>query len=51
MAPGVVAVTVNTSHPDRIAEHVSSTVAKLPDAFWASMKEERLLGEDNPCLG
>ena len=43
-APAVAAVAINTSHPDRIAENADSAIAKAPDAFWASMKEEGLLG-------
>jgi D-threo-aldose 1-dehydrogenase len=50
-APGVVAVLVNTTFPDRVATNVESVVTKGPDGFWASMKEEGLLAEDYPYLG
>ena len=50
-APGVVAVAINTSQPDRIAENVRSTIAEVPDAFWASMKEEGLLAPNDPLFG
>jgi D-threo-aldose 1-dehydrogenase len=42
-APGVAAVAINTSHPDRIAENANYSIVKVPEAFWASMKEEGLL--------
>ncbi|MEX0612281.1 MAG: aldo/keto reductase [Pirellulales bacterium] len=47
-APGVVAVALDTSRPNRVAENVESVVTKVPDAFWLAMKEERLLEEDYP---
>ncbi len=50
-APGVVAVAVDTSRIDRIAENVESAITKVPAAFWASMKDERLLADDYPFLG
>ena len=50
-APGIVAVALNTIHPDRVSENVESVLKKVPDAFWASMKEEGLLAEDYPYLG
>ena len=50
-APGIVAVALNTSHPNRIAENVESVLKKVPDGFWASMKEEGLLTADYPYLG
>ena len=50
-APGIVAVALNTSHPDRVPDNVESVLTKVPDAFWSSMKEEGLLAEDYPYLG
>jgi D-threo-aldose 1-dehydrogenase len=44
--PGVVAVMLNSSHPDRVAENIVSVERTVPDAFWASMKEEGLLVAD-----
>ncbi len=46
--PGVVAVVLDSSHPDRVAENVNSVLRKVPDAFWASMKEEGLLAAEYP---
>jgi len=47
-APGVIAVELNSSHPDRVAANVESVTRKVPDAFWASMKEEGLLAAAVP---
>jgi D-threo-aldose 1-dehydrogenase len=48
--PGVVAVQLEPSDPDRVAEHVESVVRKVPNAFWTAMKEEGLL-EESSSLG
>jgi D-threo-aldose 1-dehydrogenase len=50
-APGIAAVALNSSHPDRVADNVESVLKKVPDSFWASMKEEGLLAEHYPYLG
>jgi D-threo-aldose 1-dehydrogenase len=49
--PGVVAVMLNSSHPDRVAENVGCVQRTVPDIFWASMKEEGLLAADYPYVG
>jgi D-threo-aldose 1-dehydrogenase len=49
--PGVVAVLLNSSHPDRVAENASYVQRLVPDLFWASMKEEGLLATDYPWVG
>jgi D-threo-aldose 1-dehydrogenase len=49
--PGVIAVMVNSSHSDRVAENAISVQLLVPDIFWASMKEEGLLAADYPYLG
>jgi len=49
-APGVVAIELNTSYPDRVAENIESATIKIPSAFWASMKEEGLMSPDYPYL-
>jgi D-threo-aldose 1-dehydrogenase len=50
-APGIVAVALDTTHPDRVAENVESVLTTVPSSLWASMKEERLLAADYPYLG
>jgi D-threo-aldose 1-dehydrogenase len=46
--PGVVAVKIDSSHRDRVAENVDAVATKVPDAFWESMKEEGLLSSEFP---
>jgi D-threo-aldose 1-dehydrogenase len=50
-APNIIAVMVNSSHPDRIAENAVCAQRPVPDIFWTSMKEEGLLAADYPYLG
>jgi D-threo-aldose 1-dehydrogenase len=49
-APGVVAVELNTTRPDRVGENVAAVRNGVPRALWDSMKEEGLLAEDDPYL-
>jgi D-threo-aldose 1-dehydrogenase len=49
--PAVIAVMVNSSHPDRVAENAISVQRPVSNVFWASMKEEGLLAPDYPYLG
>jgi D-threo-aldose 1-dehydrogenase len=46
--PGVVAVLLESSRPERVGENVESVRRKVPDPFWLSMKEEGLLAADYP---
>jgi D-threo-aldose 1-dehydrogenase len=47
-APGVVAVALNSSHPDRVVQNVDAVVQEVPASFWSSLKEEGLLEPDYP---
>jgi D-threo-aldose 1-dehydrogenase len=47
-APGVVAVTLESSYADRVADNVAAVARNAPLNFWQSMKEEGLLAEDYP---
>jgi D-threo-aldose 1-dehydrogenase len=49
-APGVVAVLLDTSHPDRVAANVAAAARQIPSVFWESMKEEGLLDEGYPYV-
>lgn len=49
--PGVAAVALNTSKPERIGDNVESVAAHVSDEFWASMKREGLIAKDYPYLG
>lgn len=46
--PGVAAVAINTSRPERIAENAEWAVAEVPAGLWASMREEGLLNYSWP---
>lgn len=49
-APGVVAVRLDSSYPDRVTENVDWVCQKVPESFWTSMKEEGLLTGDYSWL-
>jgi aryl-alcohol dehydrogenase-like predicted oxidoreductase len=40
--PAVIAVSLSTSHPSRVAENVEAATTPVPEALWESMKEEGL---------
>jgi D-threo-aldose 1-dehydrogenase len=44
--PGVAAVALNTSHPDRVGENVAAVLNPVPPQFWGSLKEEGLIAMD-----
>jgi D-threo-aldose 1-dehydrogenase len=48
--PGVVAVRVESSYADRVAENIRSALTPVPENFWASMQEEGLLAP-GVCVG
>jgi D-threo-aldose 1-dehydrogenase len=48
--PGVLAISLNTSKPDRVKDNVESVMAEIPEAFWHSMKEKGLIRNDYPYV-
>jgi D-threo-aldose 1-dehydrogenase len=48
--PGVVAISLNTSNPDRVKANVESVVAKVPKSFYAEMVKQGLISKDYPYL-
>jgi len=46
MAPGITAVSVNTSQPKRVAENCRSALLPVPPRFWDAMRDEKLLREN-----
>lgn len=48
--PGIAALALSTSKPERVKQNVAAMAAKAPPAFWQALKAERLLGE-HPYLG
>lgn len=49
--PGVVAVALNTSRPERVRENVTAVQTPVPSHFWTALKEEGLIAEDYPHVG
>ncbi|MEO7403980.1 MAG: aldo/keto reductase [Burkholderiales bacterium] len=50
-APGVVAVLLDSSYPDRVAANIESVRQEVPENFWASLREEGLLVTGFPGAG
>jgi D-threo-aldose 1-dehydrogenase len=48
--PGVAAISLNTSNPDRVKENVASVIAKVPKEFYAEMVKKGLISKDYPYL-
>jgi D-threo-aldose 1-dehydrogenase len=44
-APGVTAVALSTSHPDRIRNNVEMVVTPIGEEFWAALKTEGLVNK------
>ena len=49
--PGVVAIALNTSKPQRVKDNVRAFDTNVPNDFWAAMKEQNLIARDFPYLG
>jgi D-threo-aldose 1-dehydrogenase len=49
--PGIVAVALNTAHPERIRQNAASATNPIPPALWTALKDEGLLRRDFPHLG
>ncbi|MDA0346313.1 MAG: aldo/keto reductase [Verrucomicrobia bacterium] len=48
--PGVAALALNTSKPDRVADNVALVNDKVPPAFWEALKTNGLLGKEYTYL-
>jgi D-threo-aldose 1-dehydrogenase len=49
--PGVAAVSLNTSRPERIAENVAAVEAEVPQAFWNEARDAKLIDDGYPYVG
>ena len=49
--PGVVAISLNTSDPARVADNVAAVEATVPQEFWYDAKREGLINVDYPYAG
>ncbi|MEO0796725.1 MAG: aldo/keto reductase [Verrucomicrobiota bacterium] len=48
--PGIAALALNTTKPERVEKNVALVNEKAPAAFWAAMKDKQLLEADYPYL-
>src|SRR5690606_229271 len=48
--PGVLAVSLNTSDPQRIAQNVEAVEATVPPEFWQEARQQKLIDADYPHL-
>jgi D-threo-aldose 1-dehydrogenase len=48
--PGVAAISLNTSNPNRVNDNVESVLAKVPKEFYAEMVKKGLISKDYPYL-
>ena len=49
--PGIVALALSTSRPQRVKQNVAAMSAEAPRAFWDALKDEGLLLENHPYIG
>jgi D-threo-aldose 1-dehydrogenase len=49
--PGVAAIALNTSRPEQVQRNRDLASVDIPAAFWAAMKDARLISPDYPYLG
>ena len=49
--PGIVALALSTSRPERVKQNVAAISAKAPQTFWDALKDEGLLRADHPYIG
>ncbi len=48
--PGIVALALSTSKPERVPQNVAAMSVEIPPAFWAALKENGLLAADHPYI-
>ena len=49
--PGIVSIALNTSKPCRVSQNVELVQTRVPDKFWAAMKNACLIAGDYPYAG
>lgn len=49
--PGITAVALNTSKPERVRENVELVQAPVPTAFWTALKDAGLIAREYPYAG
>jgi D-threo-aldose 1-dehydrogenase len=48
--PGVAAISLNTSNPNRVKNNVESVQTLVPNKFYAEMVKKGLISKDYPYL-
>ena len=48
--PGIVALALSTSKPQRVKTNVEAMSVQAPAAFWEALKEEGLLAAEHPYI-
>ena len=48
--PGIVALALSTSKPQRVKQNIDAMSVQVPASFWAVLKEEGLLAADHPYI-
>ena len=48
--PGIVALALSTSKPERVKQNIDAMSVQVPVSFWDLLKEEGLLAVDHPYL-
>jgi len=49
--PGVIAISLNTSNPNRVKDNVASVTTDVPKEFYAEMVQKGLISKEYPYLG
>jgi len=49
-APGVIAISLNTSNPKRVKDNVESATATIPYEFWITLKNKGLIDKNYPYV-
>ncbi len=49
--PGIVALALSTSKPQRVKQNVDAMFVEVPAAFWDVLKDNGLLAADHPYVG
>lgn len=49
--PGIVALALSTSKPERVKQNVDALSADIPSTFWQALKARGLLADNHPYIG
>ena len=49
--PGIAALSLSTSKPERVKQNVAAMSARVPASFWTVLQDNGLLAADHPYIG